>query len=1046
MADTTVTGRIGDQEVALTNAASEATLQKLLESFEKMRTGGGSSGGAGASSGAGAGGQQAQAKATSATTTAMNSVGQAVGKFGKAIGEATGKLITFAGQLIGGTLRSATGIAKELFSGGERVSDFTKHLAELPSVFGMVGSAIHMFSSFIDKNIDIQRQLSQVGGSFGGSITEMRKAAATSGLGLDRFSKLVLENSTTMSLFGSTVSQGAVRFGQMSKQLREGQVGKQLMSMGFTIDEINDTLVAYANINSRMGHDRARSDAELIERAGKFGQELNRAAIASGLSRSQLTKTVDTMSKDIKIQSLLKDLPAELKDKVLLSLSKLTTEFDGAADALLDLADGLPQGDEAKALANFAPGMGKIMEDLKNGVIDENTARNRMIEEAKISAENIKDMGQDVITQMDQSMPGFSKMRDAILKMASSTQKSAAQIDAENKKAAAADEKANAVEKFYKSFSDVIVRFRALIEDKILNSEIFQDLEKYLQNFVGSNEGSFSNILDQIATAFSDFLFSLHLFIQDVTKVGFGQAIKTRFEAFIKDLFNIKDSDMKGKDGAPDKTIMEVIIGKAMSSIGSAIMDGIKSFFKDNSLIAIVGAGIVGLFVAAKIADSIKSLFGMGGGKAAGPAGAAGGAVSGGGALASLGGDLAKAAGWLAKGAAIGASMFAIGLGVEKLAEGLSGFQDLDWETIGKGVTAIGAFGLAAGIMGEFIVPIGLGAAAIGALGLAVSMFPADRLKILGDILQTAFNGISQIIDAVGTAVTKPLTAIGTLMEKITAMRTAVIEATTQQIQTLSQIPSDKMLSAAAGIDAIKKALDGFSPGFLSGLSSGLGSIFAADEASVLNKMANLGPKLGEAANGYTAFKTAIAGMNLANLTMTSEQTDSFVTLTNNLPKFTATMTNLGAQASNISAAATAIGAFRTATEGFDLKDFTFSKEQLTSLADGTTKLRALSEQLTSAKDGFQKLDNQGLTKIKDGVENLSKAFKDFNESFIDKFIPKLDALKSKTQEGLMTDIGAKLDTLNSNVTSLISIESDSKRYLDTIASKRPGVVSGGKG
>jgi len=647
---------------------------------------------------------------------------------------------------------------------------------------------------------------------------------------------------------------------------------------------------------------------------------------------------------------------------------------------------------------------------------------------------------------MDAQRPGFAKMREAILNMASKTQKSAAQVEEENKKAAGASEKANAVEKFYKSFSDVIVRFRALIEDKILNSEVFQDLEKYLQNFVGDNEGSLSNILDQIASAFSDFLFGLHMFIQDVGKVGFGQAIKTRLEAFIKDLFNIKDSDLKGKDGAPDKSIMEVIIGKAISSIGSAIMDGIKSFFKDNSLIAMVGAGIVGLFVAAKIADSIKSLFGMGGGKAAGPAGAAGGAVSGGGALASLGGSLAQAAGWLAKGAAIGASMFAIGLGVEKLAEGLSGFQDLDWETIGKGVTAIGAFGLAAGIMGQFIVPIGLGAAAIGALGLAVSVFPIDTLKALGDILQVAFNGISKIIDVIGTAVTKPLTAIGTLMDKITAMRTAVIDATTQQILTLSQIPSDKMLSAAAGIDAIKKALDGFSPGFLSGLSSGLGGLFAKDEASVLNKMANLGPRLGEAANGFTAFKTAIAGMNLANLAMTSEQTSSFITLTDNLPKFTTTMTSLGAQASNISAAAEAIGAFRTATEGFDLKEFTFSKEQLTSLADGTNKLRALSEQLKGAREGFQKLDNQGLTKIKEGVEGLSKAFKDFNESFIDKFIPKLDALKSKTQEGLLNDLGSKLDTLNSNVSSLISIESDSKKHLDTIASRRPGVISGGRG
>jgi hypothetical protein len=495
---------------------------------------------------------------------------------------------------------------------------------------------------------------------------------------------------------------------------------------------------------------------------------------------------------------------------------------------------------------------------------------------------------------------------------------------------------------------------------------------------------------------------------------------------------------------------MEAVMGKVGSAIASAIGEMFKSLGKQAlewgaTYWKEIGLAIIGMFALSKIGGMIGGLF-SGKSSGAATAGKAGGAVEGGGALAALGGDLAKAAGWLVKGVAIGASMFAIGFGVEKLAQGLTGFQDLDWETIGKGVTAIGAFALAAGIMGNFIIPIGLGAAAIGALGLAVSQFPTDTLKSLGDILQTAFNGISKIIDAVGTAVTKPLTAIGTLMEKITAMRTAVIEATTQQILTLSQIPSDKMLSAAAGIDAIKKALDGFSPGFLSGLSSGLGSIFAADEASALNKMAMLGPRLGEAANGYTAFKTAIAGMNLANLAMTSEQTDSFTTLTNNLPKFTSTITNLGAQAPNISAAATAIGAFRTATEGFDLKDFTFSKEQLTSLADGTTKLRALSEQLTNAREGFQKLDNQGLTKIKDGVEGLSKAFKDFNESFVDKFLPKFDALKSKTQEGLLTDLGSKLDTLNSNVTSLVSIETDSKKYLDTIASKRPGVVSGGRG
>lgn len=1037
MADTTVTGRIGDQEVALINAASEATLQKLLESFEKMRTGaGGSSGGSGAGGGAGAGGQQAQTKATTATTTAMNSAGQAVGKFANAIGEATGKLINFAGQLIGGTLRSVTNIAKELFAGGERVSDFTKHLAELPSVFGAVGSAIHMFSSFIDKNIDIQRQLSQVGGSFGGSISEMRNAAAQSGLGLDRFSKLVLENSTTMSLFGSTVSQGAVRFGQMSKQMREGQVGKQLMSMGFTIDEINDSLVTYANINSRMGHDRARSDVELIDRAGKFAEELNRSAIASGLNRTQLAKTVDNMSKDLRIQALLKGLDPKAQVKAMTALSKLTTEFDSAGDALLDLADGLPQGDEAKVLYNEVPAVAQAMQDLANGVIDENEARNRIIAGAQIGAENLKNMSADTVTAMDAQRPGFAKMRDAILKMASATQKSAAEVEADNKKAGAASDKANAVEKFYKSFSDVIVRFRALIEDKILNSEIFQDLEKYLQNFVGDNEGSLSNLLDQIATAFSDFLFEIHMFIKDVENVGFGEAIRTRLENLVKSIFNISDKDLKGKDGEPDKTLMEAVMGKVGTAIASAIGEMFKSLGKQAlewgaTYWKEIGLAIVGMFAISKIGGMIGNAIGS---KAAGPtASNAGGAIGEG-----IGAGLKGLAGGLA---ALANPMALLGLGAVTLAiMGLAKAFEIaspGFEAFGKMVKSIL----------EGIAPV------VVAFGTAVSTVMqgiGTAISNAKEGFEVIFNGIATVIKSIGSVIIGSITAIGDGISKvintISDFKTAGTRIATDSVKELSAIPAGNMLAAAAGIDAIKKALDGFSPGFLSGLSSGLGSVFAKDEASALNKMANLGPRLGEAANGYTAFKTAIAGMNLANLAMTSDQTDSFVTLTDNLPKFTATMTSLGAQAPNISAAATAIGAFRTATEGFDLKEFTFSKDQLTSLADGTTKLRALSEQLKGAREGFQKLDQQGLKNIKEGVEGLSKAFKDFNESFLTKFLPKFDELKSKTQEGILTDLGSKLDTLNTNVSSLVSIETDSKKHLDTIASKRPGVVSGGRG
>ena len=66
MADTTVTGRIGDMDVALINAASEATLQKLLEQMSSLNTKMGGSGGGGNS------GQPGQSAAVTNTTTTFN--------------------------------------------------------------------------------------------------------------------------------------------------------------------------------------------------------------------------------------------------------------------------------------------------------------------------------------------------------------------------------------------------------------------------------------------------------------------------------------------------------------------------------------------------------------------------------------------------------------------------------------------------------------------------------------------------------------------------------------------------------------------------------------------------------------------------------------------------------------------------------------------------------------------------------------------------------------------------------------------------------------
>lgn len=1018
MADTTVTGRIGDMDVALINAASEATMQKLLETMNQMsaRMGGNTQ-------------QQAGTQNAAGTATAVASAGKAVGTFTNAIAEATKSVISFAGELIGGTIKSFMNLGRELFLGGDRVSDFTKHLATLPSIFGTLGSAIHTVASFIDTTIDTFRNLSQVGATYSGTITSTIQAAAMSGMSLERFSKVVSANSETIAKLGDSVNSGSIAFGRMSRQLREGQTGQQLMNMGFTIDDINETLLTYININSRMNRDRSLSERELIARAGEFGEELQRAAAISGVSRQKLLQTADTLSKDAALFSIVNQLPEAQRKSFQTELNTLLNIFPESQDLLLRALKGNLTGPDMAALSSFAPNIINIMEKFRKGGMTAIEAQNLMIEAARKGQLGASKLGPAAISLLDEKMPGFKKAVDSITEMASKNAKSQAEIN----KILEDAKRQEGLDKFFKTFTDTVERFRARLIDNILSNAKLKEIGKRLDAIIGKDDGKmFKEVLTFIERRLDMFLDWLGRFISDIEETSLADALEKQ----IMEIFNISKEDRWTK---PDKngeqrymSLTETIMGK----VGDAMLEGVKTLFgkmfeaaidavKEHWL-AITGV-VVGLLVGGKVLGKLG-----GGGAAQGAEFSA---------MKALGGSFAEAASWLMKGAAIGASMVAIGYGFGKLAEGIAPLKDINWETLGKAGATLGVLTGSMMILGKVLsgpqlAGFALGTAAIAALGLAISQFPEETLRGLAGMIDSVFNGVA-------TTIEKVFNGIKGIIDSITSMRTAVMEATTKQITDLANVPSENIQRAAKGIEALKLALDGFAPGAFRGFSEMMGGWFASDKVGPLEKMAELGPKLELAAPGFSAFKQAMSGeFNVNGLSLTREQFNTVKGFNDLLPQYAKGLEAIGTTGPNLTNAATALKTFREASEGFTLKEFTFTDKQLANLADGTKKLAGLAVQLKNTSEAFKKLDDQGLEKLRSGINSLSEDFKKFNESFTEGFIRKFDeTFKTKTTEGILTDVGKKLDTLNSTVTSLVTIENESKNHLNTIATKKPGKV-----
>jgi len=122
----------------------------------------------------------------------------------------------------------------------------------------------------------------------------------------------------------------------------------------------------------------------------------------------------------------------------------------------------------------------------------------------------------------------------------------------------------------------------------------------------------------------------------------------------------------------------------------------------------------------------------------------------------------------MVKGAAaiaiLGAAMWVAGKGFKE-------FNDLNWEGIAKGVVALAAFGVAAGVMGTFLPAILLGSVAIAALGASLVVFGAGAYLAAkaAEVFAGALKTIGEVDGLNLIAIGGGLAAIGAGMIVFTA-------------------------------------------------------------------------------------------------------------------------------------------------------------------------------------------------------------------------------------------------------------------------------------
>ena len=325
MAD--VTGRIGNEEVEFTNAATEATLKMLLQATLAAAKGSKEELSKVAAMAAKAGldsdSIEKANEAVAQTTPGMNLLGRSA----FAVGAAFGAVET--------DLRELAALTQKLTNGTAQASDvFGTMSRTLPGPLGLVASGFQQVALYQEGLLKTYRDLAASGMSFGGSLTDMKLAATGAYMNLQEFGALLTRNSQDIARFGGSANTGAKEFTRLAASLQASDTGSNLRALGLTAEQSNEAMINYvANTGGRTKLE-LQNTQQILKGTNDYVEQLDRLSQLTGKSRQELEAQQKAKQREFDIE---------------MTKARMGTEDREAFDAALQEAEAL-MGDAGKDL------------------------------------------------------------------------------------------------------------------------------------------------------------------------------------------------------------------------------------------------------------------------------------------------------------------------------------------------------------------------------------------------------------------------------------------------------------------------------------------------------------------------------------------------------------------------------------------------------------------------------------------------------------------------------------------------------------------------
>lgn len=328
----------------------------------------------------------------------LNSLESILGKFQQNIYEMTGnsKLLTVAFTLgvagITGVTKAFSEVTDALFRGERGASVNAKGITALADAasaavlgigaalivlpFGkilkvvgagltLLGAAIQGTTKLIEMGADLNdklyksyNELSERGlttaAGMEGLYQSLHKVGLT-GAEIEKFNKLLGENSQNLALFGGTAANGVKRFETVANAIAApaSKLNKEFLLMGITSDAQREHIMKYMTEEERLGLSNRLSDEQQIIGAKKYIENLDKLSMLTGSNRKELEEARATVMANENLRAAIFEAEQDKTEAGKARLAELKRFYEAAA--MLQAA-GDVKG--ATGIAEYAAGRG----------------------------------------------------------------------------------------------------------------------------------------------------------------------------------------------------------------------------------------------------------------------------------------------------------------------------------------------------------------------------------------------------------------------------------------------------------------------------------------------------------------------------------------------------------------------------------------------------------------------------------------------------------------------------------------------------------------